>query len=54
MGKIAVALTLVIAVLVYALAEGPQAAQPPLFMAILACTTALGALIHIYGPPSTD
>ncbi|MCU1760790.1 hypothetical protein NTD84_13815 [Pseudomonas sp. 14P_8.1_Bac3] len=54
MGKIAVALTVVIGVLVYALVEGPQAAQPPLFMAILTSTVALGALVHIYGAQSTD
>ncbi|GGK48082.1 hypothetical protein SAMN04490189_0040 [Pseudomonas koreensis] len=54
MGKIAVALTVVIGVLVYALVEGPQSAQPPLFMAILTSTVALGALVHIYGPQSTD
>lgn len=54
MGKIAVALTVLIAFLMYALVEGPQAAQLPLFMAILASTVALGALVHIYGPPSHD
>jgi len=54
MGEIAVTLTVVIGVLVYALVEGPQAAQPPLFMAILASAVALGALVHIYGPQSTN
>ena len=54
MGKNAAALTVMIGVLVYALVEGPLVAQPPLFMAILASTVALGALVHIYGPQSTD
>jgi predicted membrane-bound spermidine synthase len=54
MGKIAVALTVVIAVLMFALAEGPQSAQPPLAMAIFALFVMLGALVHLYGPPSAD
>jgi hypothetical protein len=54
MGKVAAALTVLIGVLSFGLAEGPQAAQTPLFMAITASTMALAALIHIYGPPLAD
>lgn len=54
MGKIAAALTVLIGVLSIGLAEGPHAAQTPLFVAMIASTMALAALVHIYGPPLAD
>jgi hypothetical protein len=54
MVKIAVALTVLICALSFGLAEGPQAAQTPLFMAIIASVMTLGALVHIYGPPLAE
>ena len=54
MGKVVVALLFVIGALGYALVEGPQAAQPPLFLAVLASIAALDALVHVSSSRSSD